>query len=82
MSYKAVVAAIGGDKATMAKSFVIIAHDIMQSWYNNLHLGSIESWGNLCYKLCSNFKGITIAPNHPMDLFSCKQAKREPLQEY
>jgi hypothetical protein len=31
MSYKAVVAAIGGDKATMAKSFVIIAHDIMQS---------------------------------------------------
>jgi hypothetical protein len=43
MSYEAVVAAVGGDKYTMEKSFVIIARDIAQSWYNNLPLGSIDS---------------------------------------
>jgi hypothetical protein len=43
MSYKAVVAAAGGDEYTMAKSFVIIAQDITQSWYNDLYLGSIDS---------------------------------------
>ena len=47
MSYEAAVAAAGGDEYTMAKSFVIIAWDIAQSWYNNLPPGSIDSWGNL-----------------------------------
>ena len=36
MSYEAAVAAAGGDKFTMVKSFVIIARDIAQSWYSNL----------------------------------------------
>jgi hypothetical protein len=82
MSYEAAVTAAGGDEATMAKCFIIVTHDIAQSWYNNLHPGSIESWGDLRKKLCTNFKGISIAPNHTMDLFSCKQGEREPLQEY
>ena len=43
MSYEAVVAAAGGDEYTMAKSFMIIARDIAQSWYGNHPLGSIES---------------------------------------
>ena len=43
MSYEATVAAVDGDKYTMAKSFVIIARDIAQSWYSYLLLGSIDS---------------------------------------
>jgi hypothetical protein len=45
MSYKAVVAVAGGDETTMAKSIVIIAQDIAQSWYNNFQPRSIDSWG-------------------------------------
>ena len=82
MSYEAAVAAAGGDENTMAKSFVIIARDIAQSWYSNLGPGSVESWADLRDKLCTNFKGISVAPSHPIDWFNCKQAKREPLQEY
>lgn len=47
MSYEAAVAAAGGDEATMEKSFIIIARDIAQSWYNNLDPGTINSWGRL-----------------------------------
>ena len=72
MNYEVDVAAVGSIEATMAKSFVIIAGDIAQSWYANLQPGSILSWGDLRDKLCSNFKGVNIAPNHPMDLFNYK----------
>jgi hypothetical protein len=71
MSYEAVVAASGGDEYTMAKSFVIIARDITQSWYNNLPLGSIDSWASLHEKLCNNFKGVSPSTNNPMELFTC-----------
>jgi len=43
MSYKVVVAAAGRDEYTMAKSFMIIARDTTQNWYDNLPLGSIDS---------------------------------------
>ena len=43
MSYEVTVVATGRDEYTMAKSFMIIAWDIAQSWYNNLLLGSIDS---------------------------------------
>ena len=43
MSYEAAVAIAGGDEYTMAKSFVIIARDIVQSWYSNLPTGSVDS---------------------------------------
>jgi len=59
MSYEAAVAAAGGDENTMAKSFVIIARDIAQSWYSNLLSDSVDSWGSLREKLCNNFKGVS-----------------------
>jgi len=43
MSYEAIVAAVGEDEYAMAKSFLIIARDITQSWYSNLPPGSIDS---------------------------------------
>lgn len=73
MSYEVAVVAAGSEVATMAKSFVIIARDNAQSWYANHCPNSNVSWGDLRDKLCSNFKGVNIAPNHSMDLFSCKQ---------
>ena len=78
MSYEAAVAATGGDEYTIVKSFVIIARDITQSWYNNLPLGSIDLWGSLREKLCNNFKGINPSTNNPMELFTCTQSEREP----
>ena len=79
MSYEVVVAATGGDEYTMVKSFVIIARDIAQSWYNSHSSGSIDSWGSLHEKLCNNFKGISPLATNPMELFTYTQAKREPL---
>jgi hypothetical protein len=71
MSYEAVVAAAGGDEYTMAKSFVIIARDIAQSWYSNLLPGLKDSWGSFHEKLCNNFKGVSPLANNPMELFMC-----------
>jgi hypothetical protein len=51
MSYEATMAAAEEDEATMAKSFVIIARDIAQSWYSNLRPRSIDSRGDLWDKL-------------------------------
>jgi len=79
MSYEAAVVAVGEDEYTMAKSFVIIARDIAQSWYNNLPLDSIDSWGSLRKKLCNNLKGVNPSTNNPMELFTCTQFEREPL---
>ena len=82
MSYVAAVEAAGGDEYTMAKSFVIIAQNIAQSLYNNLPPGSIDSWGILHKKLCTNFKGVNPSTNNPMELFTCTQSEREPLQDF
>ena len=82
MSYKAAAAAAGGDEYTMAKSFMIIARDIAQSWYNNLPPGSIDSWGSLHEKLCNNFKGISPLATNPIELFTYTQAKKEPLRDF
>ena len=82
MSYEAIVAVAGGDEFTMVKSFMIIARDIAQSWDSNLPPGSIDSWGNLHEKLCNNFKGVNPLTNNPMELFTCIQSEREPLQDF
>jgi hypothetical protein len=82
MSYEAAVAAAGGDEFTMAKSFVITARDIAQTWYNNLPPGSIDSWGNLHEKMCNHFKGVSSLTTNPMELFACTQADREPLRDF
>jgi hypothetical protein len=82
MSYEAAVVVAGGDEFTMAKSFVIIAQDIAQTWYNNLPPSSIDSWGNLREKLCNHFKGISPAATNPMELFTCMQAEHEPLRDF
>jgi hypothetical protein len=82
MSYEAAIAIAGRDEFTMAESFVIIARDIAQAWYNNLSPSSIDSWGNLHEKLCNHFKGISPSSTNPMELFTCIQAEREPLQDF
>jgi hypothetical protein len=82
MSYEAVVAGAEGDEATMAKSFIIIARDIAQSWYNNLQSGSVTSWGDHRDKVCTNFKGVTRTSINPIELFNYRQGEREPLQDY
>jgi hypothetical protein len=63
MSYEATIAAAGGDEATMAKSFVIIAHDFIESWYANLCPGSIKSLGDLHKK---NYAQTSRASTSPL----------------
>jgi hypothetical protein len=82
MSYEDTIATAGEDKFTMEKSFVIIARDIAQAWYSNLSPSSIDSWGNLREKLCNHFKGINPSSTNPMEVFTCIQAEREPLQDF
>ena len=82
MSYEATVVAASGDEYTMAKSLMIIARDIAQSWYNNLLPGSIDSWVSLHKKLCNNFKGISPSATNPLELFTCTQTEREPLRDF
>jgi hypothetical protein len=82
MSYEAAVVVAGGDEFTMAKSFVIIAQDIAKIWYNNLPLGSIDSWSNLREKLCNHFKGVSSLTTNTMELFTCTQTDREPLRDF
>ena len=82
MSYEVAVAAAGGHEYTMAKSFVIIARDIAQNWYNNLSPGLIDSWRSLRKKLCNNFKGISHSVTNRMELFTYTQAKREPIRDF
>jgi hypothetical protein len=82
MSYEAAVSAAGGDDYTMAKSFVIIARDVAQTWYANLQPGTIDSWAILREKLCNHFKGVSLATSNPIELFNCTQQEREPLKEF
>jgi hypothetical protein len=82
MSYEAAVAAAGGDEATMAKSFVIVARGIAHSWYSNLLPGSICSWADLRHKLCTNFKGVSTTTANPIEIFNSRQAPNEPLRDW
>ena len=82
MSYEATVVAAGGDEATMAKSFVIVAREVARSWYSNLRPGSIHSWADLRSKLKTNFKGVGTNTMNSTEILNCHQGQNEPLREW
>jgi hypothetical protein len=75
MSYKAVVAVAGGDETTMAKSIVIIAQDIAQSWYNNFQPRSIDSWGTSVTNCAQTSNASTPQPTIPWIYSLAKKPK-------
>jgi hypothetical protein len=37
MSYKAAIASVGGDEATITKSLIISIEDVAANWYSRFH---------------------------------------------
>jgi hypothetical protein len=58
MSYEAVIASVGGDETTLAKSIIISLEDAATNWYSTLPLGCIYSWPQLNEKFLLNFQGF------------------------
>jgi hypothetical protein len=58
MSYKAVIASVGGDEATLTKSLIIWLEDIATNWYPRLLTGCIYSWVQLKEKFLLNIQGF------------------------
>jgi hypothetical protein len=82
MSYQVVVASVGGDDATMAKSFIIALEGPALTWYTRLPPMSIDSWKSLRDKFLLNFQGYRPDTDALDELSLCKQLERETLQEY
>ena len=69
MSFKAVVASVGGNDTVLAKSFVIVAEGDALAWYSMFRQSLVYSWEDLRDKIIANFKGFTIESLTSMDLF-------------
>jgi hypothetical protein len=53
--YEALIASSGGDKATLAKSFIISLEGAVTNWYARLQSRSIQSWHHHREKILVNF---------------------------
>jgi hypothetical protein len=58
MSYEAAIASFGGDKTTLAKSFIISLDNAATNWYARLSPRSITSWAQLKEKFLVNFQSF------------------------
>jgi hypothetical protein len=82
MCYKAAIASVGGDKATLAKSLIISLQDAMANWYSRLPPGCIYSWQQLKEKFMLNFQGFQVEFDMDEDLLSCDQREKETLPNF
>jgi hypothetical protein len=58
MSYEATISSYGGNTVVMAKSFVILVKNVVQTWYSSLRSGTITSWQKLKDMLITSFQGF------------------------
>jgi hypothetical protein len=72
MSYQVAVASLGGDDATMAKSFIIALEGPALTWYTRLPPLSIESWKGHRDKFLLNFQGYRPDTDVLAELYLCK----------
>jgi hypothetical protein len=82
MSYEATISSYGGNTAVMAKSFVMAAKNVAQTWYSSLRPGTITSWQKLKDMLITSFQGFQTKPVTSQALFQCTQDHEEYLQAY
>jgi hypothetical protein len=82
MSYEATISSYGGNAAVMAKSFVMAAKNVAQTWYSSLRPGTITSWQKLKDMLVTSFQGFQTKPITSQALFQCTQDHEEYLQAY
>lgn len=82
MSFEAAIQLVGGDDATMAKSFVMAVTDIARKWYTTIDPGKITSWGQLKAMMVENFQGNYDDPITSEHLFAVKQQPDETLRSF
>jgi hypothetical protein len=82
MSYKSTISSYGGNRAVMAKSFIMAVRSVAQTWYSSLCPGTITSWQKLKDMLVTNFLGFQTKQVTAQDLFQCTQDHEEYLQAY
>jgi hypothetical protein len=71
MSYEAVIASVGGDEATHAKSLIIFLEDAAANWYSRLSSCCIYPWPQLKEKFLLNFQGFKAELDSKEDFLSC-----------
>jgi hypothetical protein len=79
MCYEAAIASARGDKATLAKSFIISLEDTVANWYSILPPRCIYSWQHLKDMILLNFQGFQVELHTEEGILSCTQRERESL---
>src|SRR6266498_740734 len=66
----------------MANYLPAILSPTVQDWLTELPANSINSWGDLCARFISNFRGTFTKPRVEWDLNQITQKKDESLREF
>jgi hypothetical protein len=82
MCYEVVIASLGGNDTTLAKSFIISLNGATRNWYEKLQPRSITSWGYLKEKFLINFQGFQAELSTEEDFLLCQQYERETLSDF
>jgi hypothetical protein len=82
MCYKATIASLGGNEATLAKSLIISLEDATANWYSRLPPWCIYSWQQLKDKILLNFQGFQAELDTEEDFLSCAQREKETLPKF
>jgi hypothetical protein len=80
VSYEAIIASTGGDKATLAKSLIISLEDAVVNWYSRLLPGCIYCCPRMKEKFLLNFQGFQVELDSEHDFLSCIQTERNTPQ--
>jgi hypothetical protein len=73
MSCETTISSYGGNTTVMAKSIIMAARSVAQTWYSSLRPGTITSWQKLKDMLITSFQGFQTKPVTAQALFQCRQ---------
>jgi hypothetical protein len=82
MFYKATIAPVGEDEATLAKSLLVSLEDAVANWYSTVPPGCIYSWPQLKEKFLLNFQGFQAELDSEEDFLLRTQREKETLPQF
>jgi hypothetical protein len=82
MCYEATIISSGGNKTTIAKSFIISLEGAIENWYARLQPRSIPSWYHLKEKFLVKFQWFQVELSTEEDLLSFQQYEKESLSDF
>jgi hypothetical protein len=82
MCFKAAIASIEGDKATLTQSLIISLEDAVAYWYSRLPPRCIYSEQQLKEKFLLNFWRFQAEFDTEEDFLSCAQREKETLPNF